>query len=332
MQQRLDLKAWRDPIKGIAILWICFFHARFNLDHIPVISSIHQVGYLGTDILVFLSGFGLYYSLQRPQTLKEYYTRRFKRLLPTYLSIALLWCIVMVPLLDLSTVQAIRSVVGTFTMMGFIAQTPRYINWYLSFLLISIVIAPIIHSFLSNARKPLLTWMLLVFAAGVIGLCYVAHNQLIMYSRLPIFVLGMGFAMPSTKKDRPKLAAALYILSFLLGAAILWLCRHRYTELLLDYGMYWYPGFLIIPPVCAALGFLFRKLASARFILMPLTWLGQASFEIFLFNVWFEFICKEMKQYNEPLPYLLWMLLSIAIALVWHWLVGVVTKTKKKAA
>ena len=31
MQQRKDLTAWRDPIKGIAILWVCFFHARLGL-------------------------------------------------------------------------------------------------------------------------------------------------------------------------------------------------------------------------------------------------------------------------------------------------------------
>lgn len=181
MQQRRDLSAWRDPIKGIAILWVCFFHARLGLENIPIIGTIHQTGYLGADMLVFLSGFGLYHSLEKPQTLKDYYTRRLKRLLPSYLPICILWCIIMIPMLNLSTVQTIRTVFGNLTMLGFIAETPRYINWYISFILISLLIAPIVHSILSNARRPRLALALLVIAAGLIGLCYLAHNQIIMF-------------------------------------------------------------------------------------------------------------------------------------------------------
>lgn len=318
MQQRKDLTAWRDPIKGIAILWVCFFHARLGLNHIPVIGSIQQVGYLGADVLLFLSGYGLYHSLQRSQSLKEYYTRRLKRLLPSYLPIAILWCIIMIPMLDLSTVQAIRSIVGTLSMMGFIAETPRYLNWYLSLILITLILAPILHSFLSKTKRPLLTWALLVLAACAVGLCYVAHNQLIMYSRLPVFVLGMGFAMPRNGKERPKLSLLLYVVGFAAGCAILWLCMNRYIELLMDYGMYWYPGALMIPPLCVALGFLFRLCSKATFLIAPLRLLGQASFEIFLFNTWFEFYCKEIAQYTEPRDYLLWMLFSIAAGLAAH--------------
>lgn len=318
MQQRKDLTAWRDPIKGIAILWVCFFHARLGLNNLPVIGTIQQIGYLGADMLLFLSGYGLYHSLQRPQTLKEYYIRRFKRLLPSYLPIAILWCIIMIPLLDLSTVQAIRSAVGTLSMMGFIADTPRYLNWYLSLILITLVLAPIVHSFLSNAQKPLLAWALLVFAACMTGLCFVAHNQLILYSRLPIFVLGMGFAMPRNVTERPKLTLLLNMLGFAAGATVLWLCMNRYTELLMDYGMYWYPGLLMIPPICAAFGFLFRKIANAKWLIAPIRLLGRASFEIFLFNTWFELYCKEVACYTEPRDYLLWMLFSLAAGVIAH--------------
>ena len=327
MQQRKDLTAWRDPIKGIAILWVCFFHARLGLSEIPVIGAIHQVGYLGADMLVFLSGFGLYHSLNRPQSLRDYYARRLKRLLPSYLPICILWSIIMIPMLNLSTVQAIRTVFGNLTMLGFIAETPRYINWYISFLLISLLIAPIVHSVLSNAHKPRLAWALMVLGAGLIGLCYVAHNQLILYSRLPLFVLGMGFAMPTKGKEHPKMSFILYVLGFAAGAVMLWLCLNRYTELLMDYGMYWYPGLLMIPPICAALGWLFRKLSAISFLFAPLRLLGQASFEIFLFNTWFELYCKEVAQFTEPKDYLLWMVLSIIAGVLTHLGIGWVTKT-----
>jgi surface polysaccharide O-acyltransferase-like enzyme len=232
----------------------------------------------------------------------------------------------MIPMLNLSTVQAIRTVFGNLTMLGFLAETPRYINWYLSLILVTLVIAPIVHSILSNARKPLFAWALLVIAAGMIGLCYVAHNQLILYSRLPIFVLGMGFAMPVKGKERPKTAFVFYVLGFAAGAAMLWLCLNRYHELLLDYGMYWYPGLLMIPPICAVLGWLFRKASKSSFLLAPLRLLGQASFEIFLYNTWFELYCKEIACYTEPKDYLLWMLFSIAAGVLTHLGMGFITK------
>lgn len=326
MQQRKDLTAWRDPIKGIAILWVCFFHARLGLSELPVIGALHQVGYLGADMLVFLSGFGLYHSLNRPQSLRDYYARRLKRLLPSYLPICILWCITMIPLLNLSTVQAIRTVFGNLTMLGFIAQAEYCINWYISLILITLLIAPIIHSFLSNARNPRFAWALIVIGTGLIGLCFIAHKQLILYSRLPLFVLGMGFAMPVKGKERPKTSFILYVLGFAAGAAMLWLCLNRYTELLIDYGMYWYPGLLMIPPICAALGWLFRKLSAVSFLFAPLRLLGQASFEIFLFNTWFELYCKEVAQFTEPKDYLLWMVFSIFAGVLTHLVIGWVTK------
>ena len=63
---------------------------------------------------------------------------------------------------------------------------------------------------------------------------------------------------------------------------------------------------------------------------MPvLTLLGKSSFEIFLFNAWFELYCKRVLNATQPLVYLGWMLLSIALGLLWHWLISRFMQRKK---
>jgi len=228
----------------------------------------------------------------------------------------------MIPRLNLSPVESIRTAAGNLTMLNFLASVPAEINWYLSMILVTLLLAPFLHSLLSTAKKPMATWALLVLGSCAVGLCYIAHDHLMLVSRLPIFVLGMGFAMPKGTKERPKTAFILYLLGFVVGAAMLWLCFIRYPDFLLDYGMYWYPALLMVPPICAAIGFLLRKTSGVSWLFAPLRLIGRASFEIFLFNTWFEVYCKKVAQMTAPLDYLLWMLLSLATGILWHLAVG----------
>ena len=64
-----DISTYRKALMGVAMLWIVFYHFGF---HTPIISHLTRFGYTGVDIFMFLSGFGLFYSLQKKQGLSNY--------------------------------------------------------------------------------------------------------------------------------------------------------------------------------------------------------------------------------------------------------------------
>ena len=83
---------YRSQLFGFAILWIMCMHSRefTPIPDNPLLSQsllydgIILVGGVGVDMFLFLSGIGLYYALEKRPTLKQFYFRRFKRLLIPY--------------------------------------------------------------------------------------------------------------------------------------------------------------------------------------------------------------------------------------------------------
>lgn len=132
--------ACRDEIKGAAILWVVFFHAQLGLG--GLLYDVQKIGYGGVDMFLFLSGFGLYHSLSRDADAGRYLLRRARRLLPAYLPFCAVWLCVMLPLYDLGTVQSVRVAAGNLLMLGFFAGTPAMINWYVSALTLTLMLAP----------------------------------------------------------------------------------------------------------------------------------------------------------------------------------------------
>lgn len=330
MQHRSALTDRRDPLKGIAILWVCFFHARLGLEDVPVLGALQQTGYLGVDIFLLLSGFGLWHSLEHSPTTAAYLKRRMLRLLPAFLPVAALWCLTMIPALRLTGWDALHTAVGTLTMTGYLTGAPYTLNWYISLLLLTILLAPLVHLTIKRAKHPYLCCAALLIACGLCGLLFIGHERLMLISRLPIFVLGMGLAGTTPRQQRPKTAALLCAAGFLMGAALLWLGFARRPEWLIRYGLYWYPAFLLVPGLCAGLGFMMDRLAAAGLRFPILTALGKASFEIFLFNGWFELYLKYVLRSTEPLIYLLWTILSVMLGLVWHMGVERLTAGKRR--
>lgn len=322
MPFRSRLSTFRDPLKGIAILWVCFFHARLGLEQLPVIGPLQQTGYLGVDLFILLSGMGLYHSLEKAPSPTGYLKRRAARLLPAFLPVCILWCILMIPALGLTGKAAIHTALGNLTMLGYLTGAPCMLNWYLTLLLVTILLAIPLHRVLSRARRPYIAWGLMILAAGLCGLIFIGRDQMMLVSRLPIFVLGMGLCAVKPSKERKGLTALLLWLGFLAGCGLLWLGFVRWPHWQIRYGLYWYPALLMIPGLCTGLCWLMDKLSGAGLRCRALDALGKASFEIFLFNGWFELYTKQVLRAGRPAVYLFWMMLSIALGLLWHWLVG----------
>lgn len=74
---------------GIAILWVVGYHlylaeADFYDAHLKLFRNIFKYGYVGVDIFMFFSAYGLCHSYVN-STLRAFYWKRFVRIIPIYL-------------------------------------------------------------------------------------------------------------------------------------------------------------------------------------------------------------------------------------------------------
>ena len=328
MQTQERLSRYRDELKGFAILWIVLFHAK--LVKFGFLYELTKIGYGGVDIFMLIAGFGLYRSLAKSAELGGYMKRRAARLLPSYLPFCALWLCVTLPSVGLTRVQALRTILGNLTMTNLFAGVPEQISWYMCLLLLSILLAPFIYACLNKAKKPLLCagiWALLTLCVSV---CFWGSRDTMLYSRLPIFIIGMLLAVPVTREMNGKARAALGFASFAVGLAVLYLSFAKFPVYLNDCGLYWYPFILVTPPLCAGLAWLFQKASKAAKWFAPLRYLGKASFEIFLFNCWAEVLIMRVGLANSQKYRLLFMLASVLAGCLYHYAVTAITAKARK--
>jgi len=307
-----NLRKYRDEIKGAAILWVVFFHAQLGLD--GLLYDVQKIGYGGVDIFLFLSGFGLYHSLRRNNDLKDYFRRRACRLLPAYWPFCLLWLAVMIPLANPGWRGALHMAAGNLLMFGYFSGAPYNINWYVSAMMASLLLAPALAAVLKEGKGYWLRAALLLACAFAAGLLFMGNAKYMAASRLPVFILGMIFAHPFQKEHR--LSAAVLVGASVLGFAMLALFMQRWPDKLVTHALYWHPFVLITPGLCVFLGWLFSKCPAK--MIAPLRLLGDASFEIFLFNVWVELLGKKFGLANGAFSWGIWSLISIAAGVLYH--------------
>ncbi|MCE5344262.1 MAG: acyltransferase [Eubacteriales bacterium] len=284
MQRREWVSRYRDELKGIAILWVVLFHSQLTLP--GAWDTLRQLGYSGVDIFFFLMGMGLYRSLQKNGELRAYASRRLWRVLPAYLPVLVAWMAVMYPTFGLSTTQVIRGVLGNLTMTGYWIQSPKVFNWFANGQFLFLLLAPLCYAGLSQSRKPATALVGLLALAMGAGLACIGQEQMMGASRLPVFLLGMAFGMEWPISKRRGLVVSVYFVAFAVGLTTLLLTMTRYRELLIDYGLYWYPFALMTPVLCVFFGYLFHKAEKATRLFAPLRLIGRASFEIYLLNIW----------------------------------------------
>ena len=148
---RQNTAKYLNELKGAAILWVVFFHAQLGLD--GILYEVQRIGYGGVDVFFFLSGFGLYHSLEKDADPGRYLMRRARRLLPAYLPFCAVWLAFMLPTYGLGPAASLRVAMSNVTMLGFLAGSPYYINWYTGALLVSLLLAPLFHAVLKPGKR-----------------------------------------------------------------------------------------------------------------------------------------------------------------------------------
>jgi len=194
------LSKYRSQLYGFSILWITLFHVfEINSDKMnyPWVSSlILKNGGIGVDIFLFLSGISLYFSmkklyakyddLDKKKIFKEFYKRRFSKILKVYICVCIPYFI-------------IRYFIFTLNWMSFVKQIFFCMNkvgmfWFLGCIMLCYFIYPYIYYFMERDQKKIIYILVCVYVLMLFMILILYpkfyYRVEILFSRIPIFIIG----------------------------------------------------------------------------------------------------------------------------------------------
>lgn len=174
----------RTHLMGIAMLFVVVYHA-FCWIYNPI--GVFNIGYVGVDMFLFLSGFGLIYSYEKNSILC-FYKNRLKRIYPIYcLAVLTTYLILCHNVWGFDDLFYNLSSLGFYTKWG----TQRY-DWYLESLFTLYLLFPVFY----HLSKLKYTALLFLFILTTFALCKfnVPWWYECFIGRLPIFLYGIMFS------------------------------------------------------------------------------------------------------------------------------------------
>lgn len=175
---------------GISTISIILYHQTWITSGI-FFEWIHLIGYIGVEVFLFLSGFGIAHSLKK-NTLRQYYKNRIIRLVPVCLIYGLLKiCLSIIPTMP----KCQNLFLDLFSLS----------HWYIYAIVIYYLSAPVIYKI---ADKRGMNLLLVVCILSFVIVYFWQYDSdapyLIKYGRwvvkrLPVFVFGMLIALKPLK-------------------------------------------------------------------------------------------------------------------------------------
>lgn len=257
------LSNYRTSLMGFAILWIVLFHCdvntRYNLNYLYSFPLL-KLGYSGYDIFMFVSGFGIYYSLNKAPDNAVFLLKRLIRFLPAA-PIIILYIIY-------SKITSFHVIVGFFTFQnvwikdGFLS----YLSYAFFFYLLSPVIKNIIDC---HIKQDIYKMLLLLIILFFFTIPWWYRPDLYGISRILIYTFGMflGYYYCNKIKINKLFCIALIIFS-ILGFMTLVIVSYKYFDFRRIYGLLWYPELFFIPGLCFV--FVFVAEILKKYLNIPL--------------------------------------------------------------
>lgn len=309
------LSKHRSLIMGIAMMMIVLYHQPFSV--FPGSALIHRYGMLGVDIFLFLSGFGIYFSLtkSKDKSIGSFYRRRLVRILPTAILAGLL---VTIPCSAPSSHPWSLSVTGLNL-------------WYIRSILLLYLIAPLLFCYYKKFHACYSCFFIL--AAAVVVATVLLHRVLAPHFHVfhPIvqtvtwtlcrshaFAIGMFLAMraergmPESGKLWITVAALLSLPALVEFPHILFspFKFHHYVATIA------FPSLLPLLIVTTVLVCRIAEHAPAL-MLAPLKWVGAYSLEIYLVH---EAIFYVLRTSHLQMRGFLMLAIAIGLSLLAAWL------------
>ena len=305
-----DISTYRSELMGWAIVWIMMLH--FTFTQIKPLGFLAQYGFAGVDIFMLVSGFGLYFSLDKNSNIITFYRKRFLRIFPTYDILGVFASVILYH-------DSILTHLFRYTTIGFWTGGV-YGDWYIPSIVFLYILTPLIKKLYD--RK---LWIIII---SICCLCLIASYILVANNDIP--------------KNEPHFFFLYRIPSFLFGLACAYWGKNSFSNTYyyyiliagIPFFIYLYPhhheiyNYKYFSTVFLLPLFTFLLIVISRHcqpIKPIITKIGQASLEIYIIQgMFFHAICTGVitipAGYHDIIS-ILFIILSSTLGIVTHWLI-----------
>lgn len=295
---------------GLSIVWIMMLH--FTFTQIKPIGFLAQYGFVGVDIFMLVSGFGLFFSLEKNSHIIPFYKKRFIRIFPTYYILGIFASIILYH-------DSIFTYFFRYTTIGFWTGGV-YGDWYIPSIVLLYILMPFIKELYD--RK---FWFIIIF---ICCLCLIASYILVASNYIP--------------KSEPHFFLLYRIPSFLFGMACAYWVKNGFSNTYyyyiliagIPFFIYLYPhhheifNYKYFSTIFLLPVFTFLFIFISRYcppINPIISKIGQASLEIYIIQgIFYHAIVTEIitipAEYHDIIS-ILFIILSSTLGIVTHWLV-----------
>lgn len=274
-----NIGKYRTALMGFSMICVFLYHARSErLGFMPTgfIGSFINYGFLGVDIFLFLSAYGLCYSLKK-NSIRVFFRNRFKRIIPTWwivlLSVQIIGIFIghLFPGDNFVYPHSILDMFYWYTGLGFFFKECCY-EWYIPTLLLFYLLIPVIFNF---SRKTILIMILVTIPLIV----YYDNSGVLPYlaisiTRIPVFLTGILFFLDS---ERNSLTSFMFtcVFFFIYTFLISFFMDVRITIFMCS----------LTPILCCLISFLL-SLKYSNIVSTFLTFVGTVSLEFYLIHLY----------------------------------------------
>ena len=294
---------------GWSILWIMMLHFTFN--QIKPLGFIAQYGFAGVDIFLFVSGFGLFYSLDKDDNLVSFYRKRLLRIFPTYYIIGFITNLLL-------THDDILTFIFRYSTIGFWIGK-EYAEWFIPSIVLLYFLAPFIKKIIDKK------WFVLICVTIVFLYItayyftdkedYLDRSHFFLLYRIPAFVFGMLCAYWLEHNLSTK-----FFIFFLFIGIPFFIYFYPYHHQIYNF-KYFSLTFLL--PFFVTIFILLSK--YMKWISPFLKKMGIASLEIYLIQgIFFTYVLNgatsDCSDWHDTLSILM-IIVSTLLGIVTHWLI-----------
>lgn len=268
------ISKYREELMGYAIFGVLVSHLLMWLDiKIPGVNMVLRLIY--TQGFLFLSGFGLYYSLSKSSEILPFYKRRVKRL---YIPFALM---AFIPFL----IRALQFEGSISNFFSYITTAYFWIHgnynywgmWYVAVSIMLYLAYPFLHKFIFFSNKKIVLKSVVCFVLAIAffeTLKYTPYYETFGFWLQKAIVFPMGALCGYLSKNNALVKLSSLSVFFVI-AAILVVVTHNYDSNYYDISK----SCLALPVMCL----LFERFSFGKFRVF-LSWFGRLSLELYVIH------------------------------------------------
>lgn len=244
--KRQTILTYRTQLMGIAALWIYIFHEWIPLaPGIPIIGFIEgfikQIGFFGVDIFFLLSGMGLCHAIDK-YSLSEFYKRRFVRVLPPYM--------IMAVVLAFANGWTILTFLKNLLGITFFTENIYALLWFVPAIMVFYLLFPLYYKIFKKARNHILFTSVMIGFWLIASLLLKNHLRYDLFgftNRIPIFLVGilLGWMCKKGATSFPKWTWLIFFAMFITGLITAYYTNYKGLYLLVPVSNCCVPNFLM---------------------------------------------------------------------------------------